>query len=163
MDGTLTGTPTAGQSGPEYLSYVPPTYKFGTRPFLRWVRSQGRSQTRPAWPRIPSAPSAFLLLEAPQAPFINIPPPEVGKNLGDGFLRPEEISNQQANTRPDLCPRQARLKVRVDLRVMTMRRDTIFLKVPVLKPHHQIVVSYPKYSLGAGYYPSAKKPLLTGL
>ena len=26
-----------------YLSYVPPTQECGTRPFLRWVRSQGRS------------------------------------------------------------------------------------------------------------------------
>ena len=26
-----------------YLSYVPPTYEYGTRPCLRWVLSQGRS------------------------------------------------------------------------------------------------------------------------
>ena len=26
-----------------YLSYAPPTYEYGTRPFFRWVRSQGRS------------------------------------------------------------------------------------------------------------------------
>ena len=29
-----------------YLSYVTPTYEYGTRPFLRWVLSQGRSPTR---------------------------------------------------------------------------------------------------------------------
>ena len=29
-----------------YLSYVPPTYEYGTRPCLRWVLSQGRSPTR---------------------------------------------------------------------------------------------------------------------
>ena len=25
-----------------YLSYAPPAYEYGTRPFLRWVLSQGR-------------------------------------------------------------------------------------------------------------------------
>ena len=29
-----------------YLSYAPPAYEYGTRPFLRWVLSQGRSPTR---------------------------------------------------------------------------------------------------------------------
>ena len=35
-----------------YLSYVPPTYEYGTRPFLRWVLSQGRSPTREAVPKM---------------------------------------------------------------------------------------------------------------
>ncbi len=29
-----------------YLSYAPPAYEYGTRPFLRWALSQGRSPTR---------------------------------------------------------------------------------------------------------------------
>ena len=40
----LDGLPNATQE--LYLSYVPPTYEYGTRPFLRWVLSQGRSPTR---------------------------------------------------------------------------------------------------------------------
>ena len=61
-----------------YLSYVPPMQECGTRPFLRWVWSQGRSPHA----KIPSAPLAFPLLGAPQAPGNNPPPPEEGKNLG---------------------------------------------------------------------------------
>ena len=43
-----------------YLSYAPPAYECGTKPFLRWVLSQGRSPTRQAVQKMPRTPSAFL-------------------------------------------------------------------------------------------------------
>ena len=36
-----------------YLSYAPPAYECGTKPFLRWVLSQGRSPKRQAVPKMP--------------------------------------------------------------------------------------------------------------
>ena len=60
-----------------YLSYVPPTHQCRKRPFLRWIRSQGRSPHASGKAKIPSTPSAF--------PFIGAPgntPPEGGKSLG---------------------------------------------------------------------------------
>ena len=42
--------------------------KCGTRPFFRWVRARAGAHTRSAWPKIPTAPSAFPLLVAPQTP-----------------------------------------------------------------------------------------------
>ena len=40
-----------------YLSSVPPPDKYGTRPFLRWVRSQAVAHMRLALLKITSAPS----------------------------------------------------------------------------------------------------------
>ena len=66
----------------------------GTRPFLV-------SHTRPAFPKIPTVPSAFPLLGAPQAPG-DEPLPEGGKSLGG--RPPEAEGNLQLprHTRPDL-------------------------------------------------------------
>ena len=49
----------ASRRASRYLSYAPPAYEYGTRPFLRWVLSQGRSPTRQAVPKMPRTPSAF--------------------------------------------------------------------------------------------------------
>ena len=59
------------------------TCKCGTRPFLRSGRRAG-AHTRPAWPKIPTAPSALPLLGAPG----KNPPPGGGKSLREG--RPPE-------------------------------------------------------------------------
>ena len=72
-----------------YLSYAPPAYESGTRPFLRWVLSQGRSPTRQAVPKMPRTPSAFLFSERLRRQAINPTPPKRVKALGDGPLRPE--------------------------------------------------------------------------
>ena len=56
---------------------------YGTRPFFGWDRAQGRSPHAPgSLPKMPSAPSAFPLLGAPQAPGNEPNPPEGGKSLG---------------------------------------------------------------------------------
>ena len=68
------------------------TGKCGTRPSLGGSVRRAVAHTRPAFPKIPSAPSAFPLLGAPQAPGDQPNPPEGGKSLGEGPLRPEEIS-----------------------------------------------------------------------
>ena len=85
-----------------YLSYVPPTYEYGTRPFLRWVLSQGRSPTREAVPKMPRTPSAF--------PFsgrraINPTPPKRVKAWGGGPLRPEVMYPVVQHTRTDCAAR----------------------------------------------------------
>ena len=85
-----------------YLSYVPPTYEYGTRPFLRWVLSQGRSPTREAVPKMPRTPSAF--------PFsgrraINPTPPKRVKAWGDGPLRPEVMYPVVEHPRTDCAAR----------------------------------------------------------
>ena len=76
-----------------YLSYVPPTHEYGTRPFLRWVRSQGRSPHASGKVKNSFDPVGILLFGAPQAPG-NKPNPLKGvKDWGDGPLRPEELSS----------------------------------------------------------------------
>ena len=51
-----------------YLSYAPPEYEYGTRPFLRWVRSQGRYPDASSSPKNASGPVGIPLFGAPQAP-----------------------------------------------------------------------------------------------
>ena len=60
------------------------------------------AHTRPAGPKVPSAPSTFPLFEAPQAPG-NKPNPKGGKILG--WRPPEANRNLQLSkhTRPDPC------------------------------------------------------------
>ena len=70
------------------------TGMYGTRPFFGWDRARGglRPCAR-SLPKIPSAPSAFPLLGAPQAPGNEPNPPRKGvKAWGEGPLRPKEIS-----------------------------------------------------------------------
>ena len=50
------------------------------------------AHTRPAFPKIPTAPSAFPLLGAHQVPGDEPNPPEGSKSLAGGPLRPKEIS-----------------------------------------------------------------------
>ena len=60
---------------------VPPTHEYGTRPFLRWVRSQGRSPHTSGKAKNTFGPVGIPLFGAPQAPGNN-PPFEGGKSLG---------------------------------------------------------------------------------
>ena len=59
-----------------YLSFAPPAYECGTRPFLRWVLSQGRSPTRQAVPKMPRTPSAFPFSGRLRRRAINPTPPK---------------------------------------------------------------------------------------
>ena len=79
-----------------YLSYVPPTHEYGTRPFLRWVRSQGQSPHASGKVKNTFDPVGIPLLGAPQAPG-NKPTPRGGKSQGDGPLSPEELSSAEAH------------------------------------------------------------------
>ena len=72
-----------------YLSYAPPAYEYGTRPFLRWVRSQGQSPTRQAVPKMPRTPLAFPFSGRLRYRTINPTPPNRVKAWEDGPLRPE--------------------------------------------------------------------------
>ena len=67
------------------------TGKCGTRPFLGPEPTRARH-----FLKIPTAPSAFPLLGAPQAPGNKPNPPEGGKSLGDGPLRPKKTTSRQA-------------------------------------------------------------------
>ena len=75
----------------------PTTGQMWHNAFLRWVGSQVKAHTFPALPKIPSAPSVFLLLRAHRAPG-NKPNPLKGvKAWGDAHLRPEELSSAEAH------------------------------------------------------------------
>ena len=80
-----------------YLFSVPPPDKYGTSPFLL-------AHTHLAMPKIPSAPSVFPLLGAPQAPGNKPTHHKGGKSQGDGPMRPEEMVSQQTYTQPDPRP-----------------------------------------------------------
>ena len=71
------------------LSYAPPAYECGTRPFLRWVLSHGRSPTRQAVPKMPWTPSAFPFSGRLRRRAINPTPSKRVKAWGDSPLRPE--------------------------------------------------------------------------
>ena len=76
---------------------VPPTHEYGTRPFLRWDRSQGRNPDASGKAKNTFGPVGIPLLGAPQPPINKPNPPEGGISLGDGPLRPEEISSAEAH------------------------------------------------------------------
>ena len=76
-----------------YLSYVPPTHKCGTRPFLRWVRSQGRSPHASGKAQNTFDPVDIPLLRAPG----NNTPPKGVKACGDCLLRLEVLSSAEAH------------------------------------------------------------------
>ena len=88
-----------------YLSYVPPTYEYGTRPCLRLVLSQGRSPTRQAIPKMPRTPSAFPFSGRLRRRAINPTPPKRVKAWGDGPLRPEVMYPVVEHTRPNRAAR----------------------------------------------------------
>ena len=78
-----------------YLSYVPPTHEYGTRPFLRLVQLQGRSTHASGKVKNTFDPVSIPLFGAPQAPG-NKPNPRKGvEALGDGPLKPEELSSAE--------------------------------------------------------------------
>ena len=88
-----------------YLSYAPPAYEYGTRPFLNWVLSQGRSPTRQAVPKMPRTPSAFPFSGRLRRRAINPTPPKRVKAWGDGPLRPEVMYPVVEHTRPNCAAR----------------------------------------------------------
>ena len=96
---------TASPSACRYLSYAPPAYEYGTRPFLRWVLSQGRSPTRQAVPKMPRTPSAFPFSGGLRRRAINPTPPKRVKAWGDGPLRPEVMYPVVEHTRPNRAAR----------------------------------------------------------
>ena len=98
-------SPTSALTNELYLSYVPPTYEYGTRPFLRWVLSQGRSPTREAVPKMPRTPSAFPFSGRLRRRAINPTPPKRVKAWGDGPLRPEVMYPVVEHTRTDCAAR----------------------------------------------------------
>ena len=95
LTGVLQSYPSASLSASASDIYrcVPPTHEYGTRPFLRWARSQGRS---PHGSGKAKNNFGIPLFGVPQAPGNN--PPQNGvKAWGDGSLRPEEISSAEAH------------------------------------------------------------------
>ena len=72
------------------------TGKCGTRPFFRWVQVQDRSPHTPGIPKNAKGPVGIPLIRgASGAGQWTQPTPEGGKSLGDGPLRPKEISKYQ--------------------------------------------------------------------
>ena len=76
---------------------VPPTHEYGTRPFLRWARSKGRSPHASGKAKNSFGPVGIPLFGAPQAPG-NKPPPEGGISLGG--WPPEAGGNLQCRGTP---------------------------------------------------------------
>ena len=69
-----------------------PTAMCGTRLFFGGCGHRAGAHTRPAFPKMLTAPSASPLLGAPQAPGNKSDPPKGVKSCGEGPLRPKEIS-----------------------------------------------------------------------
>ena len=88
-----------------YLSYAPPAYKCSTRPFLRWVLSQGRSPTWQAVPKMPRTPSAFPFSGRLRRRAINPTPPKRVKAWGDCPLGPEVMYPVVEHTRTNCAAR----------------------------------------------------------
>ena len=92
-------TPNNWRSGPNTgvwpVIYHTPhrTIDFGTRPFFRWVHRRADAHTRPALPKIPSAPLGILLIRGASGAWQKNPTPHKRvKAWVDGPLIPEEIS-----------------------------------------------------------------------
>ena len=87
----------------EISGVCPPSHQqdeCGTRPFLRWVRAQGRSPEAPGIPKNASGPVGILSKGAPQMPSDKPNPSEAGYSLGDGPMRLDACSVTR-HTRPD--------------------------------------------------------------
>ena len=82
--------PSQTKNASRYLSYAPPAYKSGTRPFLRWVWLQGWSPHTSGIVKNTFGPVSISLIRVPRAP--GNEPHERGKSLG-----PEEISSAEAH------------------------------------------------------------------
>ena len=80
---------------------VPPTHEYGTRLFLRWVQSQGRSPHATGKAKNTFDPVGIPLFRAPG----NKPnPPKGVKAWGDGPLRPEKtpVPRHTQQNRPEV-------------------------------------------------------------
>ena len=92
-------------TGPEYLLTAPPYGQVWHKAFfLDGTGRRAVAHTRPEFPKMPTAPSAFPLLGVPQAPG-DIPNlPEGSKSLGG--RPPEAVGNPQEprHTLPELRP-----------------------------------------------------------
>ena len=83
------------------------TGKCGTRPFLGGSGDRAVSHTRPAFPKMRTAPSAFPLLGAPQAPGDEPNPPKGVNTWRGGPLRPKEISRYRDTFTDNTASRSA--------------------------------------------------------
>ena len=88
-----------------YLSYDPPAYECGTRPFLRWVRWQDRSPYSSGSSKNASGPVGIPFFGAPQAPGDKLNPSEEGKNLGNGPPEARGTSSADRTARHDTASR----------------------------------------------------------
>ena len=70
-----------------FVARHPPNGQVWQKVFFRWLRAQGRTHTRPAFPKMPTAPSAF-----PSGAGRWTQPPEAEENL-----------QLPRHTRPDPC------------------------------------------------------------
>ena len=84
--------------GFRYLSYVQPTGRVWHKAFLCGSRRRAVAQTRPAFLKMPLAPSAFPWKGSPQAPVINLAPPRRVRTWGDGPRRLDDAG--QSELRP---------------------------------------------------------------
>ena len=76
---------------------VPPTHGYGTRPFLRWARSQGRSPHASGKAKNTFGPVGIPLLGRLRRQAINPPSSKGVYAWGDDPLWPEEISSAEAH------------------------------------------------------------------
>ena len=83
---------------------VPPTHEYGTRPFLRWARSQGRSPHASGKAKNTFGPVGIPFFGAPQAPGNKPNPPEGGISLGDGpwGRRNSPVPRHTRQNRPEI-------------------------------------------------------------
>ena len=81
-----------------YLSYAPPAYEYGTRPFLRWVRSQRCSLDASGSPINASSPVGIPLFGAPQATGVK-PNPSEARGISRGTDRTVQHATRTAKTR----------------------------------------------------------------
>ena len=80
-----------------YLSYAPPAHKCCTRPFFRWVQSEGRSQDASSCPKNALGPIGIPLKRAPQAPGNKPRPSEEGQNLEGRLPEARDKSSEETH------------------------------------------------------------------
>ena len=82
--GCRSSSPRKGRwwSASRYLSYTPPAYERGTRPFLGGSGRRAEAQTRPTIPKMSQAPSVFPFLGRLRRQAINLNPPRRVKAWG---------------------------------------------------------------------------------
>ena len=124
-------------------------YKSGTRPFLRWVRSQGRSPHASSIAKNTSGPVGITLIRSTSGAR-QYPPPEVSKSRGGAAPWGWRKSTVSRHTRPDPCQGETR-PAKCDPTTGEKRRKTpsprciqqeIYndTKIPHLGQSHNVVI-----------------------